>query len=129
LNAITRKNRYALPFINDLIHQLKGACYFTKLDVCWGYNNVHICVGDKWKAAFCTNRGLFEPIVMYFGLTNSLATFQMMMNEIFQDLITKGIISVYLNNILIFTNTSEERCQITHLVLDCMHVHKLYLQL
>jgi hypothetical protein len=66
---------------------------------------------------------------MYFGLTNSLATFQTMMNEIFQDLITEGIISVYLDNILIFANTSEEHHWITCLVLDCMHEHKLYLRL
>jgi hypothetical protein len=64
---------------------------------------------------------------MYFGLTNSLATFQTMMNEIFQDLITEGIISVYLDDILIFTNSLEEHSQITHLVLDRMHEHKLYL--
>jgi hypothetical protein len=66
---------------------------------------------------------------MYFGLTNSLATFQTMMNKIFQDLITEGIVSVYLDDILIFTNSIEEHCQITHLVLDRMHEHKLYLQL
>jgi hypothetical protein len=101
--------------------------YFTKLDVRWGYNNVRICEGDEWKAAFCMNRGLFEPLVIYFGLTNSLATFQMMMNKIFQDLITKGVVSAYLNDILIFTNTSEEHCRITYLVLDRMHKHKLYL--
>jgi hypothetical protein len=83
--VITRKNQYPLPLINDLIHQLKDARYFTKLDVRWGYNNVHIHEGDEWKAAFRTNRGLFEPLVMYFGLTNSLATFQTMMNKIFQD--------------------------------------------
>jgi hypothetical protein len=77
------------------------ACYFTKLDVHWGYNNVCIREGNKWKATFYTNRGLFEPLVMYFGLTNNLATFQTMMNEIFQDLITKGVVSVYLNDILI----------------------------
>jgi hypothetical protein len=70
LNAITRKNRYPLPLINDLIHRLKDACYLTKLDVHWGYNNVRIREGDEWKAAFHTNRGLFEPLVMYFGLTN-----------------------------------------------------------
>jgi hypothetical protein len=64
---------------------------------------------------------------MYFGLTNSPATFQMMMNEIFQDLITEGIVSVYLNDILIFTNLLEEHCRITCLVLDRMHKHKLYL--
>jgi hypothetical protein len=112
-NAITRKNRYPLPLINDLIHRLKDTHYFTKLDVRWGYNNVHICEGDEWKATFCTNRGLFEPLVMYFGLTNSPATFQTMMNEIFQDLITEGVVSVYLDNILIFTNTSEEHRRIT----------------
>jgi hypothetical protein len=103
--------------------------YFTKLDVCWGCNNVHIREGNEWKTAFCTNRGLFKPLVMYFGLTNSLATFQTMMNEIFQDLITKGVISVYLNNILIFTNLLEEHRWITRLVLDHMHDHKLYLGL
>jgi hypothetical protein len=104
LNAITRKNRYPLPSINDLIHRPKGAHYFTKLDVRWGYNNVHIRKGDEWKATFHTNRGLFEPLVMYFGLTNSLATFQTMMNKISQDLITEGVVSMYLDDILIFTN-------------------------
>jgi hypothetical protein len=65
---------------------------------------------------------------MYFSLTNSPATFQTMMNEIFQDLITKGVVSVYLNNILIFTNSLEEHSWITRLVLDRMHEHKLYLR-
>jgi hypothetical protein len=64
---------------------------------------------------------------MYFGLTNSPATFQTMMNEIFQDLITEGIVSVYLDNILIFTNSSEEHRRITCLVLDRMREHKLFL--
>jgi hypothetical protein len=127
LNAITRKNRYPLPLIDDLIHRLKGVHYFTKLDVRWGYNNVRIREGDEWKATFRTNRGLFEPLVMYFSLTNSPATFQTMMNEIFQDLITEGIVSVYLDDILIFTNSLEEHRRITRLILDCMHKHKLYL--
>jgi hypothetical protein len=108
LNAITRKNWYPLPLINNLIHRLKDARYFTKLDIRWGYNNVHIREGDKWKATFRTNRGLFGPLVMYFGLTNSPATFQMMTNKIFQDLITEGVISIYLDDILIFTNSLEE---------------------
>jgi hypothetical protein len=125
--TITRKNRYLLPLIDDLIHQLRDAHYFTKLDVHWGYNNVRIRKGDEWKAAFHTNRGLFEPLVMYFSLTNSPATFQMMMNEIFQDLITEGIVSVYLDDILIFTNSLEEYCWITCLVLDHMREHKRYL--
>jgi hypothetical protein len=125
LNVITRKNRYLLPLIDDLIHRLKDARYFTKLDVRWGYNNVRICEGNEWKAAFRTNRGLFEPLVMYFGLTNSPATFQTMMNEIFQDLITKGIISIYLDDILIFTNSLEEHRRITCLVVVGQHVGRV----
>jgi hypothetical protein len=73
------------------------------------------------------NRGLFEPLVMYFGLTNSLATFQTMMNKIFQDLITEGIVSMYLDNILIFTNSLEEHHRVMCLVLDHMCKHKIYL--
>jgi hypothetical protein len=128
LNVITRKNQYPLPLIDDLIHRLKDVRYFTKLDVHWGYNNVRIREGNEWKAAFRTNRGSFKPLVMYFGLTNSLATFQTMMNEIFQDLITDSVVSVYLDDILIFTNSLEEHCRITCLVLDRMREHKLYLR-
>jgi hypothetical protein len=69
LNAITKKNQYLLPLIDDLIHWLKNVCYFTKLDIHWGYNNVCIHEGNEWKATFRTNRGLFEPLVMYFSLT------------------------------------------------------------
>jgi hypothetical protein len=65
---------------------------------------------------------------MYFGLTNSPATFQTMMNEIFQDLMTEGVVSVYLDDILIFTNSLEDHRRITCLVLDCMRKHKLYLR-
>ena len=75
LNEMTIKNRYPLPLISELVHKLQGARYFTKLDVRWGYNNVRIRGGDEWKAAFRTNRGLYEPLVMFFGLTNSPATF------------------------------------------------------
>jgi len=83
LNAMTIKNRYPLPLISELVSQLCGAKYFTKLDVCWGFNNVRIKPRDEWKAAFRTNRGLFEPLVMFFRMTNSPTTFQTMMNEVF----------------------------------------------
>jgi len=75
LNAITVKNRYPLPLISELVSQLRRAWYFTKLDVRWGFNNVRIKPGDEWKAVFRTNRGLFKPLVMFFGMTNSPATF------------------------------------------------------
>ncbi|GLB43839.1 putative reverse transcriptase-rnase h-integrase [Lyophyllum shimeji] len=109
LNAITVKNRYPLPLISELINNLRGARYFMKLDVQWGYNNVRIKEGNEWKAMFRTNRGLFEPLVMFFGLTNSPATFQTMMNDIFHDLIAQGVVCVYLDDILIYTKTLEEQ--------------------
>jgi hypothetical protein len=74
LNDMTVKNKYPLLLISELVNQLRGAKYFTKLDVRWGFNNVRIQEGDEWKAAFRTNRGLFEPLVMFFGLTNSPAS-------------------------------------------------------
>ena len=76
LNAITVKNKYPLPLISQLVSQLRRAQYFTKLDVRWGFNNVHIKPRDEWKAAFHTNQDLFEPLVMFFGTTNSPTTFQ-----------------------------------------------------
>jgi len=128
LNAVTVKNRYPLPLISELVSQLCRAKYFTKLDVRWGFNNVHIKPGDEWKAAFCTNCGLFEPLVMFFGMTNSPVTFQTMMNDIFRTLIAKGIVVVYLDDILIFTRTEEEHEQAVRKVLEVLAEHKLFLR-
>ena len=128
LNSITIKNRYPLPLISELVNQLRGAKYFTKLDVRWGYQNVRMKEGDEWKAAFRTNRGLYEPLVMFFGLTNSPSTFQTMMNDIFHDLIMEGVVCVYLDDILIFTKDLEEHRRITRLVLDRLRQHKLFLR-
>ena len=83
LNQVTIKDKTPLPLIREVIDKLKEAKYFNKLDLIWGYNNVQIKEGDEWKAAFLTNKGLFEPQVIYFGLCNSPGTFQRMMNSIF----------------------------------------------
>jgi len=128
LNAITVKNKYPLPLISELIEKLRGAKYFTKLDVRWGFNNVRMKEGDEWKAAFRTNRGLFEPLVMFFGLTNSPATFQTMMNDIFQELVMEGVVVVYLDDILIYTETLEEHRTVTRRVLELLQEHKLFLK-
>jgi len=125
---MTVKNKYSLPLISKLMSQLCGARYFTKLDVCWGFNNVCIKPGDEWKVAFQTNRGLFEPLVMFFGMTNSLATFQTIMNNIFQNLIAEGIVVVYLDDILIFTKTEEEHAQAVRWVLQVLKENKLFLR-
>ncbi len=125
---MTIKNHYPLPLISDLIDKLHGAKYFTKLDVHWGYNNIRIREGDEEKAAFHTNRGLFEPTVMFFGLTNSPATFQWMMNDIFHDLIREGKVTIYLDDILIFSKNLDEHRQIVGRVLQQLHENKLFLK-
>ena len=84
INDWTVKNNYPLPLISELVDKARSAKVFTKLDLRWGYNNVRIKEGDEWKAAFSMFEGSYEPLVMFFGLTNSLATFQTMMNEIFK---------------------------------------------
>ena len=87
INQWTVKNGYPLPLIADILDGVGKRKVFTKLDLRWGYNNVQIKEGDEWKAAFTTHIRAYEPTVMYFGLTNSPATFQMMMNDLFWDLI------------------------------------------
>jgi hypothetical protein len=86
---------------------LKEAKYFTKLDLHSGYNNVRIKDRDQWKAAFVTNKGLFEPTVMFFSLCNPPATFQAMMDAIFEEEQRKGYVIIYIDNILIFSTTPE----------------------
>jgi len=129
LNSVMVKNKYPLLLISELMFQLRRARYFTKLDVRWGFNNVHIKPRDKWKVAFQTNQGLFEPPVMFFGMTNSLATFQTMMNDIFQNLIVEGIVVIYLDDILIFTKMEEEHAQAVQWILQVLQENKLFLHL
>jgi len=75
LNQVTIKDKILLPLIGEVIDKLKEVKYFNKLDLIWGYNNIRIKEDDEWKAAFLTNKELFEPQVMYFGLCNSPGTF------------------------------------------------------
>jgi hypothetical protein len=108
LNKWMVRNQYPLPLITALIRDLGGAHIYTKLDVRWGYNNVRIKEGDEYKAAFKTRRGLFEPTVMFFGLTNSPAMFQAMMNSIYQQTIVKHEsrgtnVRIYMDDIAVAT--------------------------
>ena len=89
LNAWTVKNQYPLLLIPVLIRDLGGAYVYSKLDVRWGYNNIRIKEGDEWKAAFKTRRGLHQPKVMFFGMSNSPPTFQGFMDDIYYDTIMK----------------------------------------
>jgi hypothetical protein len=136
LNKWTVRNQYPLPLITALIHGLGGAHIYTKLDVRWGYNNVQIKEGDEYKAAFKTRRGLFEPTVMFFGLTNLPATFQAMMNSIYQQTITKHKsrgtnIRIYMDNIAIATKNTSLTCHVeaTSDVLQVAREHSLFFKL
>jgi Reverse transcriptase (RNA-dependent DNA polymerase) len=129
LNKWTVPNKYPLPLIPDLIHSIARKMLFTKFDVRWGYNNIPIKPGDEWKAAFKTSEGLFEPTVMFFGLTNLPATFQTMMDDIFQEEIAQGWVKIYMDDIIIATEDDEEehtRC--VNQVLKKLEEHDLYLK-
>ena len=108
LNQVTIKDKMPLPLIGEVIDKLKEAKYFNKLDLIWGYNNVQIKEGDKWKATFLTNKGLFEPQVIYFGLCNLPKTFQRMMNSIFWELLHEGVLVNYMDDFMIPAKTMEE---------------------
>ena len=125
------------PLIPQTIDRLSGCTLFTKFDIRWGYNNIRIKPGDEWKAAFLTPEGLFETTVMFFGLTNSPAMFQMMMNTIFRKEVAQGWLSVYIDDIAIHTRrtateTEEQHWQrhkrYTHHILDKLETHDLYLK-
>lgn len=107
LNEGTIKNTYPLPLISELVDKLKGAKIFSKLDLRSGYNNVRFKDGDQWKAAFKCSKGLYEPTVMFFGLCNSPATFQMFMNDLFKDIIDEGWLLIYMDDMLIFSEDMD----------------------
>jgi len=128
LNEVMVKDAYPLPLIPDLINKLQSARYFTKFDVRWGYNNIRIKEGDEHKAAFKTPLGLYEPMVMFFSLCNSPATFQRFMNMIFKALIESGHVVVYMDDILIFAKDLATLDYYTRLVLETLMAYDLYLK-
>jgi hypothetical protein len=97
-----KKNHNVSPLIPSVINHLAGCTLFTKFDIQWGYNNIQIKPSDEWKAAFLTPEGLFKPMVMFFGLTNSPVTFQMMMNTIFRQEVQEGWFSIFMDDSIIY---------------------------
>lgn len=125
LNKITIKNRYPLPRTDDLLDQLHGAKYFSKIDLRSGYYQVRVAECDVEKTAFRTRYGHFEFLVMPFGLTNAPATFMAMTNGIFHDYLDKFVI-VFLDDILIYSKTLEEHEQHLRQVLQRLRENQLY---
>jgi hypothetical protein len=110
LNRITIANRYPLPLISELQDPIRDTQIFTKIDPKNGYHLVHIKDGDEWKTAFRTRYGLYEFLVMPFGLCNAPTTFQDMINHIFRDLLDQGLMA-YIDDLLIYATTKEQHDQ------------------
>jgi hypothetical protein len=117
LNRITKKDRYPLPLIPDLLDRLRSANVYMKIDLRGMYNLVRIAKGDEWKTAFHTRYGSYEFRVMHYGLTNAPASFQRFMNDVFKDLLDVCVV-VYLDDILIYSESQSEHenhvCEVLH---------------
>ena len=113
-----------MPWIDDLLNQLKGEKYFSKIDLKSGYHQVLIEPFDVWKSSFKSKEVLFKWLVMPFGLKNSLETFMRMMEDILQPF-TNSFLVVYLDDILIFSQTWEEHLHHIRQVLQTLRQHKL----
>ena len=122
------KNSYPIPLVQNLMDKLKGATVFSKLDLRSGYNNIRMKDGDQWKAAFKCERGLFEPTVMFFGLCNSPATFQALMDDLFSDMIEEGWLVIYMDDMLLFSKDRKTHKERMRRVLQRLRENDLYLK-
>ncbi|SOV04568.1 uncharacterized protein UDID_17134 [Ustilago sp. UG-2017a] len=128
LNEITVKNRAPLPLIEEQLFLLRKARIYTKLDLRAAYNLIRIAKGDEWKTAFGTQLGLYEYLVMPFGLANAPAHFQSFINDIFRDIIGVYVV-VYLDDFLIFSDTEESHVKHVTEVLTRLRSNRLFAKL
>ena len=128
LNKVTIKNRHPLPLITETLDRLNGAKKFSKMDLKEAYHRIRIKEGDEWKTAFRTRYGHFEYLVMPFGLANAPATFQAYINRALAGLVDVFVV-VYLDDILVYSNSEEEHWNHVRQVLERLRQHRLYVNL
>jgi hypothetical protein len=128
LNDITIKNKYPLPLMDELFDRVHGAQFYSKLDLRTGFHQIRIHDDDVEKTAFRTRYGSFEYRVLPMGLCNAPGTFMQLMNDTFRDLLDKSVL-VFLDDILVFSNTIEEHAVHVRQVLERLRSAKLYAKL
>jgi hypothetical protein len=128
LNAVTIKNKYPLPRIDVLFDQLVGAKVFSKIDLRSGYHQIKIRASDILKTTFSTRYGLYEFLVMSFGLTNAPAYFMYLMNSVFMPDLDKFVV-VFIDDILVYSKNEDEHTEHLHIVLQRLRDHRLYAKL
>jgi hypothetical protein len=125
LNAVTIKNKYPLPHIDTMFDQLVGAQLFSKIDLRYGYHQIKIRVEDIPKTTFTTRYGLYEYLVMSFGLMNLMAHFMYLMNSVFMLVLDKFVV-VFIDDILVYSKSMEEYEEHLRIVLQCLRDNQLY---
>jgi hypothetical protein len=128
LNVVTIKNKYLLPRIDVLFDQLVGAKLFSKIDLCSGYHQIKIRTSDIPKTVFSTRYGLYEYLVMSFGLTNAPAYFMYLMNSVFMPKLDKFVV-VFIDDILVYSKNEDDHIKHLHTVLQRLRDHRLYAKL